>query len=340
MSEKIFAYLLRLYPAHFRKAYGEEALLLLHDRARDEQGFLLRCGLWVDLLADLAVSIPREYRNNPQTILGASARPCWNGIPSFQMLEGEAPTLSSLLFGGVLSLVIYASILFLIGHGSSHFPLPDANTLQRPSYALSPTPARPRGESNQSSGDDQAASRENNSPRSGQARATAAKKQFKEFDVASIRESKTNDPPSTESRTSDPTSPDLSLGPSDMYVRNGGYFHMTNLPLFGYITFAYKLNRYQSAALQRQVPDWVKLTKYDIEARVQGDPDKEDMRIMMRALLADRFKLKMHSEAQHVPVLNMVPPEQGETGPALKLVPDKGPVEIYMLDHVERPSEN
>ena len=164
MSEKIFAWLLRLYPKHFRKAYGEEALLLLRDRDRDEQGFLLRCRLWLDLLADLAVSIPREYRNHPQAILGTSARPCLNGSPSFQMLEGEAPTLSSLLFGGALSLVIYASILFLIGHGRSHFPLPDANTRQRPSYALSPTPAPPTDESNQSSGDDQAASRESNSP--------------------------------------------------------------------------------------------------------------------------------------------------------------------------------
>jgi uncharacterized protein (TIGR03435 family) len=100
------------------------------------------------------------------------------------------------------------------------------------------------------------------------------------------------------------------------------------------------LNRYQSAALQRQVPDWVKLTKYDIEARAQGDPDEEDMRMMMRALLADRFKLKMHSETQQAVVLNTVSAKPGKMRLALKLVPDREPMEIYVLDHVERPSEN
>ena len=40
MSEKIYAWLLRLYPSHFRKDYGGEALQLLRDRARNEKGFL------------------------------------------------------------------------------------------------------------------------------------------------------------------------------------------------------------------------------------------------------------------------------------------------------------
>jgi hypothetical protein len=247
MSEKIFSWLLRLYPTHFRKAYGEEALLLLRDRARDEQGFLLRSRLWLDLLTDLAVSIPREYRNHPQAILRTSARPCWNGNPSFQMLEGEAPTLSSLLFGGALSLAIYASVLFLIGHARSHFPLPDANTRERPSYALSPKPASPAEKSTQRSGDDQAASRESNSPSSGQDLATAAKRQFKEFDFASIRESMITDTTSMESKTGDPSSMNDSLRDSDIYAANGGYFHMTNVTLLGYIAFAYRMNGYQSA---------------------------------------------------------------------------------------------
>jgi hypothetical protein len=38
MSEKIYALLVRLYPSHFREAYGEAALQLFRDRARDEKG--------------------------------------------------------------------------------------------------------------------------------------------------------------------------------------------------------------------------------------------------------------------------------------------------------------
>lgn len=35
MSEKIYAWLLRLYPSRFRTAYGEEALQLFRDRSPD-----------------------------------------------------------------------------------------------------------------------------------------------------------------------------------------------------------------------------------------------------------------------------------------------------------------
>ena len=40
MSEKIYACLLRLYPARFRQQYGAEALQLFQDRLRDERGLL------------------------------------------------------------------------------------------------------------------------------------------------------------------------------------------------------------------------------------------------------------------------------------------------------------
>ena len=46
MSEKIYALLVRLYPSHFREAYGEAALPLFRDRARDEKGFFSRVRLW------------------------------------------------------------------------------------------------------------------------------------------------------------------------------------------------------------------------------------------------------------------------------------------------------
>jgi hypothetical protein len=59
--------LLRLYPSHFRDAYGEAALQLFRDRARDEKGFFPTVRLWLDLLADLAISLPREYRYVPRS---------------------------------------------------------------------------------------------------------------------------------------------------------------------------------------------------------------------------------------------------------------------------------
>src|SRR5579863_6039595 len=62
MSEKIFALLLRLYPAGFRRRYGEEATRLLRDRLNDERGFARRLRLWFDLLVDCATGLPQAYR--------------------------------------------------------------------------------------------------------------------------------------------------------------------------------------------------------------------------------------------------------------------------------------
>jgi len=40
MSEKLYDLLLKLYPEQFRRTFGDEALRLVRDRARDEKGFL------------------------------------------------------------------------------------------------------------------------------------------------------------------------------------------------------------------------------------------------------------------------------------------------------------
>jgi len=81
MSEKIYAWLLRLYPPHFRENYGDEALQLLRDRARDETGFFRTLRLWLDLLTDLVISIPREYRS-VRPSLGAAVQRVGGG-PTF-----------------------------------------------------------------------------------------------------------------------------------------------------------------------------------------------------------------------------------------------------------------
>lgn len=62
MSERIFAWLLKLYPLRFRQEYGASAMQLFRDRLRAEQGLLKRFRLWLDIITDLAVSVPREHR--------------------------------------------------------------------------------------------------------------------------------------------------------------------------------------------------------------------------------------------------------------------------------------
>lgn len=46
------------------------------------------------------------------------------------------------------------------------------------------------------------------------------------------------------------------------------------------------------------VPEWSNNILYRIEAKAEGDPTKEQMRLMVQSLLEDRFKLKMHRESK------------------------------------------
>jgi hypothetical protein len=124
MSEKIYAWLLRLYPSSFQRAYGEEALKLYRDRARDERGFLLSLRLWLDLLRDLVVSLPREYRYASAAVVVSQVPHLSDGTPSFHTLDVEAFSFRSLFYGGVASLVVYGSISVLIGHGGNFLSNP------------------------------------------------------------------------------------------------------------------------------------------------------------------------------------------------------------------------
>ncbi|HMD06036.1 MAG TPA: S41 family peptidase [Candidatus Acidoferrum sp.] len=121
MSEKIYALLLRLFPSHFRKAYGDEALQLFRDRDRDENGFIPRFRLWFDLLADLAISVPREYFYADPQLLAASGQRL-GCTPSFYFLGDESPRPGALFLGGMLSLVALFTFSSLLSQGGNHRP--------------------------------------------------------------------------------------------------------------------------------------------------------------------------------------------------------------------------
>ncbi len=121
MSEKIYALLLRLFPSHFRKEYGEESLQLFRDRARDEKGFTPRLRLWFDMLADLAISVPREYFYAEPELVAASGQRL-GATPSFYFLGGESPRPGALFLGAVLSLTALVTFSTLLSQGGVHRP--------------------------------------------------------------------------------------------------------------------------------------------------------------------------------------------------------------------------
>ncbi len=153
-------------------------------------------------------------------------------------------------------------------------------------------------------------------------RAQSAAGTLPKFEVASVKEH-------DKSSSGGPNS-NFPLGPGDVYVRNGGLFLATGWGLPAYIAFAYKLMGSQIQYMLQQLPDWAKFNGFDIQARTQGDPSKDQMRRMMRSLLADRFKLAVHYEDRQLPVFAWVLAKSQKTGPQLQPHVDMSPCPTEM----------
>ena len=122
MFEKIFRLVLHLYPSRFRQEYGDEALQLFRDRARDETGVWPSVRLWFDLLTDLVISLPREYGHTRFDVAGASAKACLDGTPTFFVFDTASPGRRPLLLGGLLSLITLVSFPTLMNEFGNFRP--------------------------------------------------------------------------------------------------------------------------------------------------------------------------------------------------------------------------
>ena len=146
-----------------------------------------------------------------------------------------------------------------------------------------------------------------------------------EFDVASVREDKTG-APSHSNFSLDNGNAWFTVSQKDVLAPNGTLFSSSSLPLLRYVTFAYKLSGTEElalrmdywAGLELHVPDWVRNDRYDIEARTAEPATKDQMRLMMQSLLAERFKLAVHWETREVPVFALVLATPGMPGPQLE----------------------
>lgn len=128
------------------------------------------------------------------------------------------------------------------------------------------------------------------------------------FDAASVKPSRLGVAPVS----------NFPLTPDDAYVPGGGFFNATGFSLATYVFFAYQIQGNQGQTLVPQLPGWVFTDRFDIQARAPGNPTKDEMRLMMRALLADRFHLAMHKEVRTLPVLAAVLAKTGKPGPQLR----------------------
>src|ERR1700722_9058320 len=152
------------------------------------------------------------------------------------------------------------------------------------------------------------------------------------FDVASVRPSK----PGAAQHTNVPLDAGFvygSINSDDARSAAGGYLIATHQALWRYISFAYKLTGTQELSLRFNMfsgapksgaPFWVSGSfsaqpeYFDISARAPADASIDQMRLMMQALLADRFHLVTHYISADAPVFALVLAKPGVTGPNLQ----------------------
>jgi uncharacterized protein (TIGR03435 family) len=72
-----------------------------------------------------------------------------------------------------------------------------------------------------------------------------------------------------------------------------GTLHMRDVTLVYCIEWAYKVQEKQVSG-----PELLRSPRYDIQAKADGPATEDEMRLMMRQLLADRFKFSFHRESR------------------------------------------
>lgn len=146
------------------------------------------------------------------------------------------------------------------------------------------------------------------------------------FEVVSIREVPPNTPPTLREQDFTPVLP-------------GGQYIDSRTPLAQMIVFAYQVKSYLQLT---GLPSWADTKSFSVAAKpADGFPalspaeNREQVRVMMRAMLADRFHLKLHTETRQERIMKL---EVAKSGIKIKVAdppapPDKeGPVNAAIGD--------
>ena len=129
-----------------------------------------------------------------------------------------------------------------------------------------------------------------------------------EFEVASIHPAA----PGASTRQN------FDMSVEEMTIPPGGRLSATGA-LGMFIQFAYKLSVFQDKAAFDHLPKWATTEYFDIEAKAPtANVTKDQMRLMMQSLLADRFNLIVHFETLDGPAMALVLVNPGKLGPRLR----------------------
>jgi uncharacterized protein (TIGR03435 family) len=96
----------------------------------------------------------------------------------------------------------------------------------------------------------------------------------------------------------------IKLHPADTpgitFATTPGRLVVVNNPVTNLIGNAYGIREFIGG------PEWMRSDRYDMEATASGSPTEKQMMQMLQVLLADRFRLEVHTEQREEPVRHLV----------------------------------
>lgn len=92
---------------------------------------------------------------------------------------------------------------------------------------------------------------------------------------------------------------------SSINANSAGRFNVENVPLKYLISEAWEMT---GPGIQGG-PGWILTAPFDVSAKAESRATYSEMRVMLRTLLEERFKLAVHRETKELTTLVLIPPK-------------------------------
>jgi uncharacterized protein (TIGR03435 family) len=102
------------------------------------------------------------------------------------------------------------------------------------------------------------------------------------------------------------------------FFQRSSQVSIVNHPLRLLMAMAFNLDLNKSRALIMALPGWADADGWNIQAAAAGVPSNEQKRLMLQALLGERFALAVHRETRQLPVFALVLVTAGRPGRGIR----------------------